>query len=102
MLKICCTSPTAQTSYVDSISVCGSKGAGFDGWPLLGMTMTPFHLANAIERPLCTRCHTRMMLARIAPDGPGFEVRSFECPKCGHVYTERVGTGDPMEKSRGW
>ena len=60
-----------------------------------------FHLATAIDRPVCKRCQIRMMLARIAPDGPGFEVRSFECPKCEQVYTERVPT-DPMESCKGW
>jgi hypothetical protein len=28
-----------------------------------------------------------MMLARIEPDGPGRERRSFECPKCEHSET---------------
>jgi predicted RNA-binding Zn-ribbon protein involved in translation (DUF1610 family) len=30
------------------------------------------------------------MLARISPDGPGYEARSFECPECGHVVIERA------------
>jgi len=66
--------------------------------------MPLLHFAKAIDRPTCKRCHARMMLARISPDGRGFEVRSFECPKCEHVYTERVSTdpGDPLENSRGW
>ena len=65
--------------------------------------MEPFHLANAIVRPVCKRCGTRMMMpTRIAPDGASFEIRSFECPKCDHVYIERVATDDPMELCKGW
>jgi len=50
---------------------------------------------------MCKRCHIRMMLARIAPDGPGFEVRVFECPKCEELHAERVPT-DPMDSYKGW
>ena len=60
-----------------------------------------FQFAIAIERPTCKRCQTRTVLARISPDGPGYEVRSFECPKCEQVYTQRVPT-DPMENCKGW
>jgi hypothetical protein len=60
-----------------------------------------FHLANAIDRPVCKQCGIRMMLARVSPDGAGFEVRSFECPKCDRFYSERVAT-DPMELCKGW
>jgi hypothetical protein len=34
-------------------------------------------------------------LTRIAPDGRGFELRTFECPKCDQVHVERVPT-DPI------
>jgi hypothetical protein len=63
--------------------------------------MTPLHVAKALDRPICKRCHTGMMLARIAPDGPGFEPRQFECPKCDQVYTEHV-PNDPMAGCKGW
>jgi hypothetical protein len=36
-------------------------------------------ILNPLERPPCPKCHTSMMLARISPDGPGFENRSYEC-----------------------
>jgi len=45
--------------------------------------------------------HPHTMLARISPDGPGFEVRSFECPECNHVVIEGVAT-DPLEEAKGW
>jgi hypothetical protein len=42
-----------------------------------------------------------MMLARITPGVPGFEVRSFECPECEHSNVQRVAI-DPMESAKGW
>jgi transposase-like protein len=47
-----------------------------------------------IARPPCPNCGATMMLARIAPDGPGFELRSFECPNCEHTFAERVAGTD--------
>jgi len=41
------------------------------------------------------------MLARITPDGRGFELRTFECPKCEDIVVERVAT-DPLELAKGW
>jgi hypothetical protein len=51
--------------------------------------------AMPIARPLCPNCRTTMMLARISPDGPGFEFRSFECPECERVSIERIAI-DPI------
>jgi ribosomal protein S27AE len=57
-----------------------------------GNAMTRFQPAtvesNAIVRPLCSKCGTTMLLARIEPGEPGFDVRTFECPKC--EYSEAV------------
>jgi hypothetical protein len=33
-----------------------------------------------------------MMLARIMPARIGFDIRTFECPKCDHVYEVLVAT----------
>jgi ribosomal protein S27AE len=55
-----------------------------------------------IERPHCSRCTSRMMLARISPGPMGFEHRRFECPKCHFVQNEVVAS-DPMKSfSVGW
>jgi predicted Zn-ribbon and HTH transcriptional regulator len=35
--------------------------------------------------PQCPKCKALMYLARVAPDAPGFDRRSFECPRCQHV-----------------
>jgi hypothetical protein len=39
-----------------------------------------------IHRPACPKCQAHMMLARIMPAGLGFNLRTFECPKCDHVH----------------
>jgi transcription elongation factor Elf1 len=31
-----------------------------------------------------------MYLARIEPEKPGFDLRTFECPRCQHVETVAV------------
>jgi hypothetical protein len=49
-----------------------------------------------IERPRCSRCVSRMMLARIGPGPMGFEHRRFECPKCNFVQNEAVAS-DPIQ-----
>jgi transposase-like protein len=43
---------------------------------------TPIH-----ARPDCPQCAAQMYLARIAPGNSGFDVRTFECPRCQHVET---------------
>lgn len=55
-------------------------------------------------RPLCPRCKTTTMLARITPGSSGFDIETFECLACRHVHQRVVALGDPM-KSRaiaGW
>jgi hypothetical protein len=48
-----------------------------------------------IERPRCTRCQTRMMLARIEPLRGRSDKRTFECPNCSFIETTIVG--DPIK-----
>jgi hypothetical protein len=55
---------------------------------------------SVIERPRCSKCHTRMMLARISLGGEGREARLFECPKCDHIETAIVE--DPLKSAVGW
>jgi transcription elongation factor Elf1 len=43
-----------------------------------------------IERPMCPRCGARMWIARIEPDEPGRDRRTFECPECDHSLSEVV------------
>jgi len=37
---------------------------------------------HPIVRDPCPECGTAMLLARIEPDQPGNDLRTFECPKC--------------------
>jgi hypothetical protein len=39
---------------------------------------------DAILRLPCSKCEAKMMLARIEPERPGHEIRTYECAKCGH------------------
>jgi uncharacterized protein (UPF0212 family) len=52
----------------------------------------PDYINVQIQRPACPRCHTHMMLARIMPARIGFDIRTFECPRCDHVYEVMVAT----------
>jgi transposase len=44
----------------------------------------------AIVRPTCSRCGGRMWLVRIFPDKPGYDQRTYECPRCDYEITEVV------------
>jgi hypothetical protein len=46
-----------------------------------------------IVRPECPKCGTEMMLARIMPEGPGEERRTFECPMCEHSESALLPVG---------
>jgi hypothetical protein len=45
--------------------------------------------SNSITRPVCPKCGRQMMLARIEPDAPGHDKRTFECAG-GHELSEVV------------
>jgi hypothetical protein len=49
---------------------------------------TPY--SDSIERPPCSECGTTMLLARIEPDKPDHDRRTFQCAKCGHSMSEVV------------
>jgi hypothetical protein len=40
--------------------------------------------SNSIVRPPCSICSKPMLLARIEPDKPDRDLRTFECARCGH------------------
>jgi hypothetical protein len=37
---------------------------------------------DVIESPRCSKCGDMMELRIIEPERPGFDLRTFECPKC--------------------
>ena len=43
-----------------------------------------------LNLPFCPKCSARMWLARIEPDEPGHDKRTFECPQCENVVSEVV------------
>jgi len=51
-----------------------------------------------IRQPRCPKCKERMLLIRLAPNGAGSDVQTFECAKCGE--TKIVETKDPL--TGGW
>jgi DNA-directed RNA polymerase subunit RPC12/RpoP len=53
-----------------------------------------------IERPRCPKCHGRMMLAGIEPGPAHADLRTFECPRCGHV--QKTSVEDPLLTSANW
>lgn len=52
-------------------------------------------IRSDIDRPLCPQCGSEMWLARVRPDGPGKEHRTFNCPVC------EISTGDSDLLRRG-
>jgi transposase-like protein len=54
------------------------------------MATTSAPLTIAMGCPICPRCGTRMLLARIFPDRPGYNRRTYECPRCEYDLTEIV------------
>ena len=49
--------------------------------------------SDSVVRPNCPKCRTRMLLFGIEPQRPGYELLSFDCPKCQHIET-RVGKAE--------
>jgi len=52
-----------------------------------GPQMPTFHPADTwphrkIDRPTCSHCGWIMWLARVEPDKPGYDRRTFECVHC--------------------
>jgi hypothetical protein len=48
-------------------------------------------VSSILSRPLCPKCARPMWLTSIAPaDEPGFEKRTFECPRCSEVESKIV------------
>jgi hypothetical protein len=43
-----------------------------------------------LQQPKCPKCGLPMWLARIEPDKPDHDRRTFECPSCEHSHTEVV------------
>jgi DNA-directed RNA polymerase subunit M/transcription elongation factor TFIIS len=51
--------------------------------------MARFHpqtaTTNVMAQRACPKCSATMMLARIEPEQPGYDLRTFECRSCGQT-----------------
>jgi hypothetical protein len=56
--------------------------------------MRPEPCLLPVRRPGCPKCEGHMMLAAIMPGPEGFELRTFECRKCDHSFTNAVAKTD--------
>ena len=63
----------------------------------------PSTYLSPLERPRCPKCvQARMLLSKVETGPSGFDRRTFECQKCGHVHALIVSS-DPMKSSlSGW
>jgi DNA-directed RNA polymerase subunit RPC12/RpoP len=43
-----------------------------------------------IFAPSCSHCGTQILLVRNFPDRPGYDQRTYECPRCRHKITEVI------------
>ena len=50
-------------------------------------------MANLSERPFCADCESPMILSRLEPDKPGFDLRTYACLMC--AATESVVVAIP-------
>jgi hypothetical protein len=65
------------------------------------MTFSEYALENTPinARPECSICSAQMYLAYIEPEKPGYDVRTFECPRCQHVEIAVVEFKQQVTKS---
>ena len=56
-------------------------------------------LANVIKSPRCLKCGDTMALRVIEPERPGFDSRTFECPKCYDTETLVVSISHEADAS---
>lgn len=45
---------------------------------------------QTVEHPKCSKCGAQMWLARIEPEKPDHDRRTFECPECESTQIEVV------------
>jgi transposase-like protein len=55
-------------------------------------------------KPPCPKCKATTTLARITPGRSGFDIRTFQCRACDHIYQRVVTLVDPIQsrETKGW
>jgi transcription elongation factor Elf1 len=48
-------------------------------------TMAKPKIPELPKDPQCPQCGSMMWIAQAEPEKPGYEKRTFECPRCHHV-----------------
>ena len=48
---------------------------------------------DAIVRPPCSACGTKTLLVGIETARPGYDLNTFECPRCGQFETSVTAAG---------
>jgi len=81
--------------YDDRSGECRDKGAS------MPLSKTAVSAPPPIERPTCPKCSSLMWLARIMPDEPGCDQRTFECAECGHEIV-RIFRWRPLVEPSGF
>ena len=63
----------------------------------LKLRPTSHNVMLELEPQPCTKCGAHVILARIEPAKPGFDLRTFECSKCNNAdqYIIEYGTDAP-------
>jgi hypothetical protein len=64
--------------------------------------LSSVHLPE-IKHPRCLGClRSRMVLCAVAPGPSGFDIRTFECQKCGHVHMLSASQEPMASGIHGW
>ena len=64
---------------------------------MLASPRAPTLFRDRLMDTLCKKCGAKMTLARIEPDKPSYDLRTFECTKCNNVdqYIVEYETSSP-------
>lgn len=46
---------------------------------------------------ICSKCQCEMTLGRIQEGPLGYDLRTFDCPRCSHQLKTAVKLGDPLQ-----
>ena len=50
-----------------------------------------------LRQIICSKCQSEMLMGRIQEGPSGYDLRTFEYPRCSHELKAAVKLGDPMQ-----